>query len=59
VGRVNHSKEDCKSSLLDIIGVLNAVDGGSPVDTQAPHLIGFHDWVGGVEPSITNEGEEE
>ena len=38
--------------------MLDAVDGRGPVDAQAPHLIGFHDWVGSVEPSVANEREE-
>jgi len=59
VGRVHHSEENRESSLLDIVGVLDAVDGRSPVDAQAPHLIGFHDRMGRVEPSVTDEGEEE
>jgi len=59
VGRVDHSEENRESSLLDVVGVLDAVDGGGPVDAQAPHLIGFHDRVGSVEPSVPDEGEEE
>jgi len=59
VRRVDHSEKDRESSLLDIVGVLDAVDGGGPVDAQAPHLVGFHDRMGGVEPSVPDEGEEE
>ena len=59
VGGVDHTKEDGESDLLDIIGVLDAVDGGSPIDAQAPHLIGFHDRMRGVEPPVTDEREEE
>ena len=59
MGRVDHSEEDRKSSLLNVVGVLDAVDGRSPIDAQAPHLIGFHDQVGGVEPSVPDEEEKE
>jgi len=59
VGRVGHSEEDRESSLLNVISVLDAVDGRGPVDAQAPHLIGFHDRMGSVEPPVANEGEEE
>jgi len=58
VRRVNHS-EDRESSLLNVVGTFDAVYGGSPIDTQAPHLVGFHDRMGSVEPSVSDEGEEE
>jgi len=56
---IDHSEENRESSLFNVVGVLDAVDGGGPIDAQAPHLIGFHDRVGRVRPSVADEGEEE
>ena len=56
---VDHAVQNGKRSLLDIILVLDTVDGRGTVDAQAPHLIGCHDRVSGVEPSVSDEREEE
>jgi hypothetical protein len=49
VGRVDHAKQDSERNPLDVVRVLDAVD------ALAPHLIKFHDRVGRVEPSVTDE----
>jgi len=56
---VDHTEENCESGLLDIGGVLDTVDGGRPINTQAPHLVRLHDRVRSVEPSVGDEREEE
>ena len=59
VRKVDHAEQDGGGSLLNVVSVLDAVDGGGPVDAQAPHLIGFHELVGRVEPSVADEREED
>jgi len=56
---VDHTEENRESGLLDIVGVFDTVDGGRPINTQAPHLIGLHDGVRSVEPSVSDERKEE
>ena len=56
---VDHTEENRESSVLDIIGVLDTVDSRGPINTQAPHLIGLHDRIGSVEPSVADEKKEE
>jgi len=56
---VDHPEENRESGLLNVIGLLDTVDGGGPIDTQAPHLIGLHDRMRSVEPSVGDEREEE
>ena len=44
---------------MNVVSVLDSVDGGGPVDAKAPHLIGFRDRVRGVGPSVADTGEGE
>lgn len=53
VGRINYSKVNY--NLLDIMGVLDAVNSGSLISTQAPHLTRFYNQMRGIEPSVTGE----
>ena len=55
---INHSEEDRRSDPLDIIRVFDAVNGGSPICTQAPHLARIHYRVRSVEPPVTDERKE-
>ena len=59
MGGVDHSEEDRKSGFLYVVRVLDVVNGGSPVRTQASHLIRFHNRMGSIEPLVTDEREEE
>ena len=59
VRRADHSKQNHKGSLLDVVSVLDAVDGEGPVNTQVPDLIGFHDRMRGVGPPVIDKREEE
>ena len=56
---VDHPEENRECRLLDVVGVLDAVDSRGPVNAQAPHLVGFHDRMGSVEPSVVDHREEE
>ena len=55
----DHPEENRECRLLDVVGVLGAVDSRGPINAQAPHLIGFHDRIRGVEPSVADHREEE
>ena len=55
----NYTEHNSEGNLLNSAHAPDAVDCGSPVDTQAPHLIGFYDRVGRIEPPIADEGEKE
>jgi len=56
VGGVDHTEGNHGCGLLNIIGVLNTVNNGGLINTQTPHLVGFHDRRRGAELSVTMRG---
>ena len=59
MGGIDHAEENRESGLLNVVRVLDTVDGGSPIHAQAPHLIRLHDRVRSVEPPVADERKEE
>ena len=58
VREVDHTKENQKCGLLEIIDMLNFIDSRGLIDTHPPHLIVLHDQMRNVALPITNEREE-
>ena len=56
---VDHTEKNGERSFLDVVGVLDTINGGSPVRTQTQHLIGPHDWIRGVKPPVADERKKE
>ena len=54
-----HAQQNRKSGLLDVVSVLDTVDGGGPVHAQSLHLFELHDWIRSVEPPVSDERKEE
>lgn len=55
---VDHTKENQKCGLLEIIDMLNFIDSRGLIDTHPPHLIRLHDQTRNVALPITDEREE-